>query len=270
MAGKSTRFPNTRPKWMLSHPGSNRFMGIESITGLNLDFFEKIYFICLKEHENQYQFLNGFETELKKIGIGSKTEIILLEEETGSQSETVFVAIKKRNITGFVFVKDSDNYFEVNLTDQNNQICYFDLNKKDGINARNKSYLELDTNGIVSNIVEKKIISSNFSVGGYGFSSAEEFCKTYENLKDIEILKRAVAYQSAYMENNEDIVYEQMAVSTTGQNDAYTTFRNNDTNSPWIAPLAVIVCGKLSFMKARSVYTGKNALRYKTTDWTLV
>ena len=91
-----------------------------------------------------------------------------------------------------------------------------------------------------------------------------------ENLKDIEILKRAVAYQSAYMENNEDIVYEQMAVSTTGQNDAYTTFRNNDTNSPWIAPLAVIVCGKLSFMKARSVYTGKNVLPYKTTDWTLV
>ena len=73
MAGKSTRFPNTRPKWMLSHPGSNRFMGIESITGLNLDFFEKIYFICLKEHEDQYQFLNGFETELKKIGIGSNT-----------------------------------------------------------------------------------------------------------------------------------------------------------------------------------------------------
>lgn len=186
MAGKSTRFPNTRPKWMLSHPGSNRFMGIESITGLNLDFFEKIYFICLKEHESQYQFLNGFETELKKIGIGSKTEIILLDEKTDSQSETVFTAIKKKNITGFVFVKDSDNYFKVNLANQTNQICYFDLNEKDGINARNKSYLDLDTNGIVSNIVEKKIISSNFSVGGYGFSSAEEFCKTYENLKDIE------------------------------------------------------------------------------------
>jgi hypothetical protein len=90
------------------------------------------------------------------------------------------------------------------------------------------------------------------------------------SLKDIEILKRAVAYKSAYMENNEDLVYEQMSVSTTGQNDAYTTFRNNDTNSPWIAPLAVIVCEKLSFIKGRSIYTGKNALPYITTDWRIV
>ena len=186
MAGKSTRFPGTRSKWMLSHPGSNRCMGIESITGLNLDFFEKIYFICLKNCEDQYQFLQGFKTELKKIGIENKTEIILLEKETQSQSETIFSAIKKKNVTGFIFVKDSDNYFEVELKNQNNQICYFDLNKKDGINARNKSYIEFDTNGIVFNIVEKKIISSNFSVGGYGFSSAEEFCIIYENLKDIE------------------------------------------------------------------------------------
>ena len=87
---------------------------------------------------------------------------------------------------GFIFVKDSDNYFEVDLKNQDNQICYFDLNDKDGINARNKSYLELDTNNVVFNIVEKKIISSNFSVGGYGFSDAKQFCDAHEKLKDIE------------------------------------------------------------------------------------
>jgi len=186
MAGKSTRFPNTRPKWMLSHPKTNRFMGIESITGINLNFFERIYFICLEEHEKHYHFLSGFVNELKKIGIEDKVEIVFLKEKTYSQSETVFNAINKKNISGFIFVKDSDNYFEVELNNQSNQICYFDLNEKDGINARNKSYLELDTNSVVSNIVEKKIISSNFSVGGYGFSDAKEFCKIYESLKDIE------------------------------------------------------------------------------------
>ena len=45
MAGKSSRFPNMRPKWMLTHPMSNRFMAIESILGLNLNFFDKIYFV---------------------------------------------------------------------------------------------------------------------------------------------------------------------------------------------------------------------------------
>jgi hypothetical protein len=185
MAGRSSRFPNTRPKWMLSHPGSNRFMGIESITGLNLDFFEKIYFVCLEEHQRQYQFLDGFELELEKLGVKDKVEVVFLDKETKSQSETVYYTLKKKNIEGFIFVKDSDNYFEVEVNTTDNQICNFDLNKEDGINARNKSYLDLDTNNIVLNIVEKKIISSKFSVGGYAFSDAKEFCSTYEKIKNI-------------------------------------------------------------------------------------
>ena len=88
------------------------------------------------------------------------------------------------------------------------------------------------------------------------------------NTKDLEILKRAVAYQAAYMENNEDLVYEQMSVSTTGQNDAYTTFRQNDNASPWIAPLAVMVCSKLSFIKSRSILTGKISRTISFPDWT--
>jgi hypothetical protein len=95
------------------------------------------------------------------------------------------------------------------------------------------------------------------------------------NSRDIELMKRAVSYQCAYMNDNEDIVYEQMSVSTTGQNDAYTTFRNNDKASPWIAPLAVMVCSKLSFVKSRSVVTGKitRDISYPdyptTTNWTI-
>lgn len=77
------------------------------------------------------------------------------------------------------------------------------------------------------------------------------------NTKDIEIMKRAVAYQSAYMLNNEDVVFEQMAVSTTMQNDSSTTFKPGDTASPFIAPMAVMLCGKLSFVKTKSVYTGR-------------
>ena len=85
--------------------------------------------------------------------------------------------------------------------------------------------------------------------------------------KDLEILKRAVAYQSAYMLNNEDIVFEQMAVSTTMQNDASTTFKQNDTVSPFIAPMAVMVCSKLSFMKSRSIKTGKIVSSDVYPDW---
>jgi hypothetical protein len=88
--------------------------------------------------------------------------------------------------------------------------------------------------------------------------------------RDVELLRRAVSYQSAYMVDNEDIVYEQMSVSTTGQNDAYTTFRNNDKASPWIAPLAVMACSKLSFVRSRSIHTGKNAQLLEPLEWSTI
>ena len=90
------------------------------------------------------------------------------------------------------------------------------------------------------------------------------------NTKDLEILKRATAYQAAYMLNNEDIVFEQMAVSTTMQNDASTTFKYGDTVSPFIAPMAVMICNKLTFMRSRSIYTGKVFSTEQQVDWTTI
>lgn len=96
---------------------------------------------------------------------------------------------------------------------------------------------------------------------------AGKFEADITDARDLEILKRATAYQTAYMLNNEDIVFEQMAVSTTGQNDAYTTFKQGDTTSPFIAPLAVMMCSKLSFMRSRSIHSGKMNYTYNTPDW---
>ena len=184
MGGKSSRFPNLRPKWMLTHPMSGDLMCVESIKGLNLYFFDKIYFTFLKTHEQDYQISKGLEKSLSKLDILDKVKFVILDEQTSSQSETVFKTIKKENITGFIFIKDSDSYFSVKLNDNDNQICYFNLNNIDNINARSKSYLQLDDNNIITNIVEKKVISPYFSVGGYGFKSAEEFCNYYLKIKD--------------------------------------------------------------------------------------
>lgn len=186
MAGKSSRFPGMKPKWMLTHPLTNRFMVTESISGLNLEYFDNIYFVLLSEHEKKYQFFDGFVEELEECKLNKKSKFVFLNEQTKSQSETVYTAIKIAGIDGFIFVKDSDGYYECNIDSTKNQIAFFDLNNMDDINARTKSYIELDINGIVTNIVEKKVISSTFSVGGYGFESAIDFCDTYEKLKDLD------------------------------------------------------------------------------------
>lgn len=185
MAGRSSRFPGTRPKWMLTHPKNNRLMVSEAISGLNLDFFDKIKFICLEEHQEKYQFFHGFMDELEELGLGDKSSVIFLEKSTSSQSETVYQAIKQDEIEGFIFIKDSDGYYECELTTTNNQVAFFDLNDMDNINARSKSYITIDDFGSVTNIVEKKVISSTFSSGGYGFNSAKQFCDTFETIRDM-------------------------------------------------------------------------------------
>ena len=186
MGGKSSRFPNMRPKWMLTHPKKNKFMVTEAISGLNLDFFDRVSFVVLKEHEDQYQFTKGLIRELEEIGIADKSTITYLPEQTSSQSETVYKVIKEVGIEGFIFIKDSDNYYECEITEPINQVAYFDLNSEDNINARNKSYIQLDVNGILTNIVEKNVVSSTFSCGGYGFADAQDFCSSYEKLQGME------------------------------------------------------------------------------------
>ncbi len=187
MAGKSTRFPSLRPKWMLTHPMTGDLMCIESIKGLNLQFFDKIYFTILKEHEVIYNISIGLKKCFEKLNISDKTNIVILDENTTSQSETVYLTLKKENVNGFIFIKDSDNFFSYSIEETKNQICFFDLNKVDiNIDAKSKSYIQMNTEQIITNIVEKRVISSNFSVGGYSFESSEIFCKYFENISSIE------------------------------------------------------------------------------------
>ena len=185
MAGKSTRFPNMKPKWMLTHPFSNHFMAIESLSGINLDFFDQVIFACLRSHEEQFGFLDGFSKEFKTLYPDTPFSIHFLNAPTQSQSETVYKAIIDKNICDFIFIKDSDSYYEANIEDVCNQVSFFDLNDIDMVNARSKSYLLFDQDQLIYNIIEKKVISSFFSVGGYGFASAKDFCLAYEKIKDL-------------------------------------------------------------------------------------
>ena len=221
MAGRSSRFPNMRPKWMLTHPMTNRFMVTESILGLNLDFFDNIWFICLQEHEDKYQFMKGLVSELDEVGLRSKSNIVLLPEQTDSQSETVYTFLSGQELDGFVFIKDSDGFYRCDV-EERNQVAYFDLNDMDDINARTKSYIELDVNNVITNIVEKKVVSSTFSSGGYGFADAKEFCKTFEKLQDMD--------GECYISH---IIFEMMLSGSAFYGTKTTDFKDWGTLDAW-------------------------------------
>ena len=184
VAGKSSRYPGMRPKWLLTHP-SGKLMVVESISGLNLDIFERIFVVALQEHESQYCFSEGvnrcfFDTFGKDVH--KKLDIVLLPRETENQPETIFQAIEKRNIKGPIFIKDSDNFFNCDVR-SGNFVTTFDISSMESVNAGNKSYVVTDDNGIITSIVEKRVISSEFCAGGYSFESASIFRESFLKLR---------------------------------------------------------------------------------------
>ena len=196
-------------------------MVTEAISGLNLDFFDNIYFICLQQHEDKYSFMKGFVSELDDAGLRAKSNIVLLPEQTESQSETVYTFLSGYDLDGFIFIKDSDGFYRCDV-EERNQVAYFDLNDMDDINARTKSYVDLDVNNVVTNIVEKKVISSTFSSGGYGFADAKEFCKTFEKLQDMD--------GECYISH---IIFEMMLSGFTFYGTKTTDFKDWGTLDAW-------------------------------------
>lgn len=182
IAGRSTRFPGMRPKWMLTHPRGD-MMVIEALKGLPLDQAESIVIVGLAEHEQRFGFRRFLSTQFEALGVGERVQFVLLDAPTRSQPETIARAIERAELRGPIYCKDSDNYFEDVLTADNVVSC-FDLHHLEQVNARNKSYVEVNGDGHLTNIVEKRIINSTFCAGGYSFDDAERFLAYFRQLQD--------------------------------------------------------------------------------------
>ena len=83
---------------------------------------------------------------------------------------------------------------------------------------------------------------------------------------DLLILDKMVSYQTAYMLENEDIVFKQAALTSQGQTDAMVNF-DIRMMSPFMSPLAIIAANGLSWNRSRSYRTGKMFQRGRRLDW---
>ena len=76
VAGGSTRFPNMKPKWLLTNPNGN-LMIIEAIKGLDLKKYNKIYIIALDEHLQEFKFKSGIKRQFMQMDCGDKLEFVI-------------------------------------------------------------------------------------------------------------------------------------------------------------------------------------------------
>jgi hypothetical protein len=181
-AGKSSRYPDLRPKWLLTHPDGQLMIEKAVKPLFKIKFIKKYIITITKEINQKYKAKIILEQIFKK-----KIKILILNKPTKSASETIYETIKRLNIVnGQLLIKDSDCFIKINNNQikklkKRNFIFGLGLDKFSHIrNIHQKSFIKINNKKKIIDIVEKKIISSLICVGLYSFSSVKSFVSSYK------------------------------------------------------------------------------------------
>ena len=205
-AGKSSRFPNMKPKYMLTHP-DGKLMIEKSMEKINVDVFDRIIITIVKPHDEKYEAKLIMEQVFEN---NPKIEICMLDDFTSSASETVYLTLKKMNVEGAFVIKDSDNRVEVNFNKQiKNSIVGYNLHEHPDItNIPGKSFLIVNEQGIIHDIIEKQVVSNIICLGVYCFENTIDFIKAYEEMHTKKISgEMYISHVISYMLASNDYVF---------------------------------------------------------------
>ncbi len=175
-AGLSSRFPDMRPKYLLTD-----YSGEMMLKKAAKNFIGKhnIIVVLLKEHVIKFDALRKV-TE----AFDGKVRVIVLDDVTSGPAETVYHALFMANLDldATFLVKDCDGFYDAELV-EGNAIYVSKLSSNPNIrNAPAKSYTITNEQGVISTVVEKKIVSNNFCAGGYQFARVKDFIDAYNSI----------------------------------------------------------------------------------------
>ena len=174
-AGLSTRFPEMKPKYLL-YDYKGDLMIRNAIRPYMDDY--TIHIGILKEHDEKYN-----ASELLKYELGEDIIIHILDEPTKGPADTVYQILKKADIRiSPILIKDCDSFFDHEVTD-GNYVCVTNIAKHESLKKLGaKSFVMYNDQGIITDIVEKQVVSDTFCIGGYKFESAMDYISSYEKL----------------------------------------------------------------------------------------
>ncbi len=181
-AGKSLRYGSHRPKYTLyDYKGD---MMLDTIIQCYIKNFT-VNVVLNKENEKKFSVIKILKKKYSKY----KLKFVILNKFTNGPADTAFQALVKLNHKKDkeILIRDCDSFF-THKSFPGNYVCCFNLidyMKTQNGNIKNKSYLKLDKLNMVNQIVEKKIISNIFSIGGYKFRSHKMYMRCFKSLKKI-------------------------------------------------------------------------------------
>ena len=194
MAGEAKRFKQKgilEPKFMIKVKDKTLFEW--SMDSLPLNISKKIIFVCLEEHEKNFNISKFIKNIMNEKYQNCKYELVYLKQTTRGQVETVLHTKHLIRPDNVLIVYNIDTHFV--STRLKSKILTLKNRKIDGLlgcfesDSDNLSYVALDNNGFVSQVKEKEKISNNASTGLYIFTNAEQFFQAAEKMikKNIKV-----------------------------------------------------------------------------------
>src|SRR5229473_7095998 len=184
-AGRSSRYPDLRPKWVLTHP-TGKLMIEMVLAAMDYRQFDRTVIAVLRKHCEQHQV----DVILRQI-FDSSIDVLVLEDETSSAAETVFQSITQAEIEGDVIIKDSDCIVRSTVPARSNFIVGLSINESTPVDRiQSKSFIVKDDNDVILDIVEKEVVSNVICVGVYA-ADAGQFARAYEEIRRSDVLQRA-------------------------------------------------------------------------------
>jgi len=220
-AGLSTRFPNMKPKYLLYD-----YKGDMMLMNALRTFRQRGYRIhlgILKEHEEKYNVIKQIQHEWPE-----NINYVIIDKPTRGPADTVYQIIKSAGLhTSEIFIKDCDSFFEHDITEGDNYVCVSKISQHEILKKlASKSFTIANNNGIITDIVEKEVVSDTFCVGGYKFSSAMLYKNAFEQLKtDREVFVSDVIGRCI---NNQQIFTNRMVSEYVDVGTATDWFEYND------------------------------------------
>ncbi len=179
-AGRSSRFPDLPPKWMLQNDGKESMleMVIDAMPG---DFDRTIITITQEQQDRwgAFDFLN--------FRVKQGVDIDILPEPTKSASETVCKTLQDCHVEGTIIIKDCDCKVEYGEPTSPNFIVGINVKKDSDIKRLEaKSFIKKNDNNIIEDIIEKKMVSNDICVGVYS-CDADNYLESYNFLTESDV-----------------------------------------------------------------------------------
>ena len=199
-AGLSTRFPNMPPKYLLTD--SNGDMMLQKAVEPYLN--NHVIIGILQEHDEKYNAKERIYKQFSKDSI----DLVVLPQVTTGPAATIFEIIERTKIEGNFLIKDCDSYFEHTIA-AGNYVCVSKVKQNEILyNLAGKSFVQSNDQGIITEIIEKQVISDKFCVGGYKFADVKQYLDAYRSISSSVQNEIFVSHVIQYMLMQGEIFFE--------------------------------------------------------------